>query len=122
MAYINQNGEMINSDMVTCFDGTVCHIDDTVYVESINHFAQYDQVIAGENSYELLPELMTILRNAVVFVACEKTVKSLNEKLVQFYELNVQGLFSESHKQRDEAMKKLAQTVDIVMQNRIKTL
>ena len=122
MAYINQNGEMINSDMVTCFDGTVCHIDDTVYVESINHFAQYDQVIAGENSYELLPELMTILRNAVVFVACEKTVKSLNEKLAQFYELNVRGLFLETHKQRDEAMKKLAQTVDIVMQNRIKTL
>ena len=116
MAYINQNGEMINSDMVTCFDGTVCHIDDAVYVESINHFAQYEQVIAGENGYELLPELTAILRNDTVFVACEKTVKSLNEKLVQFYELNVQGLFSESHKQRDEAMKKLAQTVDIVMQ------
>lgn len=116
MAYINQNGEMINSEMVTCFDGAICHIDDAVYVESINHFAQYEQVIAGENGYELLPELMTILRNDVDFVACEKTVKSLNEKLVQFHELNVQSLFSETHKQRDEAMKKLAQTVIIVMQ------
>lgn len=113
---------MINSDMVTCFDGTVCHIDDTVYVESINHFAQYDQVIAGENGYELLPELMTILRNAVVFVACEKTVKSLNEKLVQFNGLGVRCLFLETRNQRDNAMKKLAQSASIVVQNRIKTL
>ena len=59
MAYINQNGELISSELVTCFDGAVCHIDDTVYVESINHFAQYEQVIAGENGYELLPRIST---------------------------------------------------------------
>lgn len=116
MAYIDQNGELINSEMVTCFDGATCHIDDVVYVESINHFAQYDQVTAGENGYELLPELMGALRNDTVFVECEKTVKCLNEKLVQFRELNAHDLFLETHKQRDEAMKKLAEVVAIVMQ------
>lgn len=115
MAYINQNGELINSEMITCFDGTVCHIDDAVYVESINHFAQYEQVIAGENGYELLPELMGALRNDKNFVACEKAVKGLNEKLAQLKKLNDHDLFLEAHKQRDEAMKKLAQSVANVM-------
>lgn len=113
MAYINQNGELINSEMVTCFDGAVCNIDDAIYVESINHFAQYEQVIAGENGYELLPELMAALRNDTVFAQCEKAIKSLNEKLVQFCELNAHDLFAETHKQRDEAMKKLAEAVYI---------
>ena len=121
MAYINQNGELINSDMVTCFDGAACHIDDAVYVESINHFAQYEQVIAGENGYELLPELMATLRNDANFISCEKAVESLNEKLVQFRDSNLHDLFSETHKERDEAMKKLAQVVEIVIQKGHKT-
>ena len=115
MAYINQNGDLINSEMVTCFDGAICHIDDTVYVESINHFAQYDQVIAAVDGYKLLPELIANLRNNSAFVDCEKTIKSLNANLEQFCKLNAHDLFSETHNQRDEAMKKLAKVVDIVM-------
>ena len=111
MAYINQNGVLINSEIVTCFDGAICHIDETVYVESINHFAQYSQVIAGENGYELLPELMTNLRNDANFVDCEKTVRILNKELSQLRDSNKRGLFLEAHKKRDEAMKKLSKTL-----------
>ena len=114
MAYINQNGELVNSEMVTCFDGAVCHIDDAVYVESINHFAQYEQVIAGENDYELLPELLEALRNDAIFVECEKDIKSLNKKLTHLRGLNEQDLFAEAYKQRNESMKKLATTVRII--------
>ena len=116
MAYINQNGELIESEMVICFDGEICHIDDAVYVESINHFAQYNQVIAGENGYELMPELAVILRNDQLFIDCEKVVKSFNAELIRLYDLNAHGLFSEVHNQRDEAMKKLAYAVGNVMQ------
>ena len=114
MAYINQNGELVNSEMVTCFDGAVCHIDDAVYVESINHFAQYEQVIAGENDYELLPELLEVLRNDAIFVECEKDIKSLNKKLTHLRGLNEQDLFAEAYNQRNESMKKLATTVRII--------
>ena len=111
MAYINQNGELINSEIVTCFDGAVCHIEDAVYVESINHFAQYDQVIAGQNGYELLPELMANLRSDANFVDCEKTVRILNKELSQLRDSNKRGLFLEAHKKRDEAMKKLSKSL-----------
>ena len=51
--YINHEGQQVQSNEVLCFDGLLRDIDDVVFVESIQHFASYDHVIAGEHNYEL---------------------------------------------------------------------
>ena len=51
--YFNHEGQLVQSDDVLCFDGLLRNIDDVVYVDTIQHFASYDHVIAGEHGYEL---------------------------------------------------------------------
>lgn len=51
--YIDHIGQLVQSDDVLCFDGLLRSIDDVVFVDTIQHFASYDHVIAGERGYEL---------------------------------------------------------------------
>ena len=52
-SYYDHEAQLITSDQVLCFDGILRDIDDVIFVESIQHFASYDHVIAGENGFEL---------------------------------------------------------------------